>query len=106
MRCLKCNTEEPVVGFDRDDPILGCGHVKKLTTKVDLCSELVQGIFGKMPLSLVSTRRKVQTAYCPNCKKEVLVVKDKGQSRCAGDMIVNSGCGRVLLVNPVSLRCD
>lgn len=39
MKCLICHQEERIIGYERDDPILGCGH-QQASDPDDLVAEI------------------------------------------------------------------
>jgi hypothetical protein len=73
MHCNECNINHEVIGFERDDPILACGHIKRVTLQLNQNSMI---------------------DFCPICVKMVTVFTDKkGLRRCGGNLIDNPGCG-------------
>lgn len=113
--CRACKEHREIVKFDRDDPVLSCGHIKHRTrvddkihdvqrdieemfveearksnlTPEEIRTECVQGlleIFGE-------TEQEAPTVdHCRTCGT-VTVIEKKGVRRCGGNMIDNPGCG-------------
>ncbi len=90
--CRKCKKKQQVVGFQKDDPILSCGHVKRssnLDDRINECMKIFQNIFDTLP-----SLGDEQISYCPICDMTVSIMTDEnGTPRCCGDMMTNPGCG-------------
>lgn len=82
--CPCCKNDQAVVNWDRDDPVLECGHIKR----VDRVEQSLKSIFRLC--------FDDQTAFCPDCKAYVTVIHSRGKARCGGNLLDNPGCGRVL----------
>lgn len=102
--CRKCKTVEKVVGFERDDPILSCGHVKRRTlgdSRVDKCRQEIRQILSDEPApvkqaffeALFDTITSKRVGYCPICDSIVSIITENGIRKCGGNLYDNAGCG-------------
>lgn len=121
--CRICREFVEVTGFERDDPVLACGHVKrrrKSDDKISQCAadidraitaealdsgsskDLLREELLKSVLGLKEPDRE-NIRYCPICDSLVAVAKNKrGLAICGGNLYDNPGCGCIL--KPVSAR--
>jgi hypothetical protein len=100
--CRECKTFRPVIGYQRDNPILTCGHVKDrniIDDRVSSCRSLLDKLLGEKDRSLktllVTSLRNYSefTDYCPVCQTVVCVIVDQeGVRRCHGNLLTRPGC--------------
>lgn len=113
--CKECRTVAEVVGFQRDDPVLSCGHVKRLPSDEsekcldDIRKEMedqpdeVKIALYKIALESLMENSTTDISYCPICEEMVSVIRDEeGRRRCGGNYENNPGCG--CLLKPISIR--
>lgn len=117
--CRTCRSIVRVVRWDRDNPVLSCGHVKHRSVLDDRLSECaidirraaeneaqvtgmsaldIQTLFLKAALAVQSRRFSTEAVtFCPICEQEVSIVETKdGEKICGGNYLNNPGCGCIL----------
>jgi hypothetical protein len=115
--CEKCKKLKHVVEFQKDNPILSCGHGKKSENSIanDIESFLIQeAIQNNKPLISVTKQyieevlqvleeceEKPTVAYCKTCGAVTIYYDKNNIARCGGDMVSNPGCGM-----PINLECE
>jgi hypothetical protein len=101
--CRECGTFRPVVGYQRDNPVLTCGHVKDrniVDDRVNNCRNLLEKLLGPKDtgslkhLLAASLRNYSEfTDFCPVCGTVVCVIVDQeGVRRCHGNLLTRPGC--------------
>lgn len=96
--CRKCKKIVEVLGFERDDPVLSCGHTKRREKESQKLDALRQNFVPSEELlfALLGAYlaiRKDQISYCPVCDDVVSVIENNGTRFCGGNLIDNPGCG-------------
>jgi hypothetical protein len=110
--CRECQKVQQVTHFDHDDPVLACGHIKKLNGKSSECARHIQDVCRSVAKETGAKSSQLEMTffldvlrslhmpvdYCPICDAIVSVVEDEdGQLVCAGNLFDNPGCGCVLI---------
>ena len=114
--CRQCCDHKNIIGFDRDDPVLSCGHVKRRKdpeeTKTEIekiyqleakrrqvSPEQVRDEYLRSFLHVFENVPDTTVGYCRYCGV-VTVLKDKhGVHRCGGNLDKEPGCGMPLEVH-------
>ena len=107
--CEICKTSKEITGYNRDDPVLSCGHIKQLTNEIKvpeieemLCyeatkrgisveqvrSEYIKGLMNMFSEESVST-----VGHCDICGTVTIIIDKNGICRCGGNLQDNPGCG-------------
>jgi hypothetical protein len=102
--CPICQAPRRVIGFERDNPRLSCGHVKRplslaIERRIAGCAHAAQKIvdMSVSELHLFKLERDDKVGYCPICNMIISIVLDKrGHKRCGGNLMDNPGCGCLL----------
>jgi len=102
--CLECGKTQGVKSVDKDGSfILECGH--SAPDEVDTVSKRIEDRLRSQAKGkgrslkeqkkiLISGLKKLKTAYCPICCKNVSTFRDsRGVLVCGGDMLNDPGCG-------------
>ena len=121
--CRICREFVEVTGFERDDPVLACGHVKRRAKSDDTISQCAADIESVISTEAQSSGSSVDelrdellksilglkepdrdnVRHCPICDSLVAVARNRrGQAICGGNLYDNPGCGCVL--KPISAR--
>ena len=100
--CRVCGQFRPIIGYNQDNPILACNHVKNRDNtddRVDNCRDMLTKLLGDKTTNLkrllaISLRNYSEfTDYCPVCRVTVCVIVDEsGIRRCHGNLLTRPGC--------------
>jgi hypothetical protein len=101
--CRECGAFKPLVWYQRDNPVLSCGHIKNrsiVDDRVSSCRTLLEKLLGpkdvgSLKLLLATSLRNYSefTDFCPVCQTVVCVIVDcDGIRRCHGNLLTRPGC--------------
>lgn len=111
--CRHCKKLSRVTHYDRDNPVLSCGHIKSSPCN-DKCAQAVNSALTdasiktgrsveQLQLGLFFDLLGVPVSYCPICNAIITILKNKrGERICGGNLFDNPGCG--CLLKPISER--
>jgi len=106
--CERCKKIKKVVDFNKDDPILSCGHQKTCENRTDSIESYMIQEAIRDGESLLTIKRKCfegvlkiledceekpTVGECKTCGTVTVHYDPDGIPRCGGDMILNPGCG-------------
>jgi hypothetical protein len=111
--CRKCADHKDIIGFDRDDPVLSCGHVKRRQDTRQAKQE-IEKIFQLEAQRRNVTPHQVRDEYlrsflhvfdndvdttvgcCKFCGVVTVMKDSHGTHRCGGNLDNSPGCGMPL----------
>jgi hypothetical protein len=88
--CSKCDKHQEVTGFQKDNPILKCGHIK---TPAYESNPKIETIVSDINAELAVREVLFTIGYCKKCGTVTYYVDRNGTPICAGDLTKNPGCG-------------
>jgi hypothetical protein len=116
--CRKCGEYRSVQGYERDDPILSCGHVKHRTDiddGVHKARREIETMFEEEAEDRGASIKEIRDEYirglldlfeheadpstvghCEICGTVTIVEDEEGVLRCGGNLHDNPGCGMPL----------
>lgn len=118
--CRVCKKLAEIVRWDKDDPVLSCGHVKRRSAADDRVAECARDIQSTIPKGIrddflrvvveewVREQEEGRIAFCPICEQTVSTTERNGKQVCGGDLLQNPGCGCCLPLRtplPPKLKC-
>lgn len=116
--CRECGGHYDVVGYERDDPILSCGHTKHRTDLDDGVQNSrneIETMFRQEAEDQGRSVREIRREYirgfldlfghnaglstvghCETCGVVTVIQDEEGVFRCGGNLHDNPGCGMPL----------
>jgi hypothetical protein len=110
--CETCKKLKHVVEFQKDNPMLSCGHLKEFKSSIgdDIQSFMIQeAIQSNKPLVSVirqciedvlqvleECEEKPTVGRCKTCGIVSIYYDKNNVARCGGDMVKNPGCGMLI----------
>lgn len=108
--CHKCKQSKKIIGFNRDNPVLSCGHEKTIemfeleqTLTIEaqnrkMSIEDVRSEYIRCLCDMLSDKPVSTIGHCNTCGVVTILIDQCGVQRCGGNLRDNPGCGMPIIL--------